>query len=370
VTSLEASLVRDLADVRVDDDLESVDASIVVAPRSVEDIARVITVAASHGASIVPVGSGSTLKGSTADISLSTHLLDGIIDYQPDDLTVVVGAGTRLVDLEAELAERWHTAVLPERMPDRTVGGVVASGESGYRRLKYGPTRDRVLEVTMATGYGEVIRGGGRLVKNVTGYDIPRLMTGSLGSLGIIGSVCLKLWPAPPHRVTVSVQNPAAALLLIYKPVAVLESNGGSFVYLEGDEATVNQQVTMLGGTESVGFTWPHKIPTPATASLRVPARHLADGVALIHEIEKEWFVAQHGVGVIDMGLVRVDAEPLKRLRRWAESHSGSLVVTGSDLTSFERWGTPPSTLPLQRAMKRLFDPSGVCHPGALPGGL
>ena len=370
MSSPEASLAKDLADFRVDDEMPGVDASIVVAPSSVEDIARVINVAASHAASMVPVGSGSTLGGSTADIALSTHRLAGIIDYQPDDLTIVVGAGTRLVDLEAELAERWHTAVLPERVPDRTVGGVVASGDSGYRRLKYGPTRDRVLEVTMATGYGEVIRGGGRLVKNVTGYDIPRLMTGSLGSLGIIGSVCLKLWPAPPHRVTVAVHDPGAAQSLIYKPVAVLESNGGSFVYLEGDEATVSEQVTMLGGTESLGFTWPRRVTTPASASLRVPARHLAVGVALIHEFETEWFVAQHGVGVIDMGLARIDAEPLKRLRRWAESHSGSLVVTGTGLTSFEHWGTPPSTLHLQRAMKGLFDPSGVCHPGALPGGL
>jgi glycolate oxidase FAD binding subunit len=370
VNSPESSLARDLAEFRVDGDLEAVDASIVVGPRSVTDTARIITVAASHGASIVPVGSGSTLNGSTADIALSTHRLAGIIDYQPDDLTVVVGAGTRLIDIGAELAERWHTAVLPERVPDRTVGGVVASGDSGYRRLKYGPTRDRVLEVTVATGYGEVVRGGGRLVKNVTGYDIPRLMTGTLGSLGIIGSVCLKLWPAPPHRVTVAVQDPAAALLLIYKPVAVLETDAGSFVYLEGDEATVSQQVTVIGGSESVGFTWPQKAPTLATASLRVPARHLAAGVALIGEFDPEWLVAQHGVGVIDVGLASIEVGPLDRVRRWAESHGGSLVVTGPGLTSFERWGTPPSTLPIQRRMKSLFDPSGVCHPGALPGGL
>jgi glycolate oxidase FAD binding subunit len=346
------------------------DASIVVAPRSVADIVRVINAAASLGASIVPYGSGSTLDGITADIALSTQRLAGIIDYQPDDLTVVVGAGTTLVDLEMELAERWHTAVLPERAPSRTVGGVVASGDSGYRRLKYGPTRDRVLEVTVATGYGEVVRGGGRLVKNVTGYDIPRLMTGSLGSLGIIGSVCLKLWPAPPHRVTVPVDDPEVALMSTYKPVAVLESDAGSFVYLEGDEATVSQQITMLEGIDSVGFTWPERPPTPATVSLRVPARYLAAGVTLVHEFDPEWFVAQHGVGVIDLGIASVETDALMHLRRWAESRGGSLVVASPGLTSVERWGTPPSSLPVQRRMKYLFDPFGVCHPGALPGGL
>jgi len=347
-----------------------VEASIVVAPPSVEDIARVITVAASHGATIVPLGSGSTLAGSRADIALSTHLTAGIIDYQPDDLTVVVGAGTSLVDLEAELAERWLTAVLPERQPDRTVGGVVASGASGYRRLKYGPTRDRVLEVTMATGYGEVVRGGGRLVKNVTGYDIPRLVTGSLGSLGIIGSVCLKLWPAPPHRVTVAVEDPAAALLSVYKPVAVLETDAGSFAYLEGDERTVSLQSAALGGAESPGFTWPQTPQTLARASLRVPARHLSAGRALIDGLSTGWYVAQHGVGVIDVGLSAMDVEHIEQVRRQTEALGGSLVLESPGLTSQERWGTPPVTLPIQRRMKGLFDPSGVCNPGALPGGL
>ena len=370
MTPSEKALATALADVRFDGEAVGVSAPIVVAPSSVEEVAQVITVAASHGASIVPVGSGSTLMGATADVALSTHRLAGIIDYQPDDLTIVVGAGTRLVDLEAELAERWHTAVLPERVPDRTVGGVVSSGASGYRRLKYGPTRDRVLEVTMAAGYGEVVRGGGRLVKNVTGYDIPRLMTGSLGSLGIIGSVCLKLWPAPHHRITVAVEDPSEALLAVYKPVAVLESDTGAFVYLEGDETTVSQQVATLAGTPSTGFVWPQNAPSPMSASLRLPARHVSAGVVMIKNLETEWFVAQHGVGIIDVGLVDVDDEPLAELRRWAEARGGSLVVNGPGLTSFERWGTPPTTLSVQRRMKRLFDPAGVCHPGALPGGL
>ena len=246
----------------------------------------------------------------------------------------------------------------------------MAAGASGYRRLKYGPTRDRVLEVTMATGYGEVVRSGGRLVKNVTGYDIPRLVTGSLGSLGIIGTVCLKLWPTPPHRVTVAVDEPAAGLSAVYKPVAVLESSAGSFVYLEGDDATVSDQVAALGGAATPGFIWPHKPPTPASASLRIPARDIVKGIAAIGEVDSEWFVAQHGVGIIDLGLARIDSEPLGGLRRWAEARGGSLVLSSPGLTPQERWGTSPSTLPIQRRLKTLFDPSGVCHPGALPGGL
>jgi hypothetical protein len=168
----------------------------------------------------------------------------------------------------------------------------------------------------------------------------------------------------------VAVEDPTSALLSVYKPVAVLESDTGSFVYLEGDEATVNQQVAALSGVESRGFTWPGKLPTQVAASVRVPARHVAAGVELIGILEPEWFVAQHGVGVVDVGLATVDGESLDRVRRWAEARGGSLVLTGPGLTSSERWGTPPSTQSIQKRMKELFDPSGVCHPGALPGGL
>jgi len=149
-----------------------VNVSYAVAPRSIEQTASIIKTAADQGLSIVPVGSGSTLRDVEADIALVTSNLTGIIDYQPDDLTIVVGAGTTLVDLEAALATRRQSAVLPEMSPQRTVGGVVASGASGYSRLRFGPTSDRVLEVVMATGYGEVVHAGGRLVKNVTGFKV------------------------------------------------------------------------------------------------------------------------------------------------------------------------------------------------------
>ncbi|NIR39303.1 MAG: FAD-binding protein, partial [Gemmatimonadetes bacterium] len=92
-----------------------------------------------------------------------------VVDWQPDDLTVVVEAGVTVGTLESMLAERGQTALLPEWGPEATVGGVVAAGISGYRRARLGPTRDRVLEVTIVTGDGRVVRGGGRVVKNVSG---------------------------------------------------------------------------------------------------------------------------------------------------------------------------------------------------------
>ena len=169
-----------------------------VAPRSIDQAAAVMRAATDNDKRVLIWGGG-THQGHgypiEADIVLSTHRLSEVVDWQPDDLTVVVEAGVKVADLEAMLAERGQTAVLLEATRGATVGGTIAAGVSAWRRLRYGPTRDRVLETVMATGDGRVVRAGGPLVKNVTGYDVARLVTGSYGSLGVIGQVCLKLWP-------------------------------------------------------------------------------------------------------------------------------------------------------------------------------
>ncbi len=364
------AVLGDLADITVADVPSEVTAALVVAPRSLDDLARVMSVAAQHGARVVPVGSGSTLRGTGTDIAVTTHNLADIVDYQPDDLTIVVGAGVSLHKLDEVLAERRLSAVLPETTPDRTVGGVVASGASGYRRLRYGPTRDRVLEVTMATGYGEVVRGGGRLVKNVTGYDLARLTVGSLGSLGIIGSVCFKLWPVSTVQRTVTVDGPASVLESLFQPVAVLETESGSHVYLQGELTTVDRQAQHLGGCLVEGFDWPEPESSQVHLSLRVPPLHVSSAADRARQIGSSWFVAQHGVGVVEMGVDGYDAAAVSDLRSWAEERNGSLVVSASGLSSADRWGRRPPTFDIQQRMKLLFDPAGICNPGALPGGL
>ncbi len=370
MTSLARSVSADLADISVDEVPSGVTAALLVAPRSIEDVARVMSVAAPHGARVMPVGSGSTLDDVETDIAVTTSRLGGVLDYQPDDLTIVVGAGAKLHELNEVLADRDLSAVLPETTRTRTVGGVVASGASGYRRLRYGPTRDRVLEVSMATGYGEVVRAGGRLVKNVTGYDLARLTAGSFGSLGIIGSVCLKLWPVSGVRRTVTVDDAASALESLFRPVAVLETESGSSVYLQGDRGTVDRQIEELGGSVTEGFQWPNAKPSPVQLSLRIPPRDVVVAVQQARQVDPSWFVAQHGVGVIEMGMDSYDEDVVRRIRSWAEERRGSLVVSASGLSAADRWGTRPSTFAIQQRMKSLFDPAGICNPGALPGGL
>ncbi|VAV94607.1 hypothetical protein MNBD_ACTINO01-2414 [hydrothermal vent metagenome] len=370
MSALPESAVTALAGLAKDHAPSGITASLVVEPRSNEDLVGIVQSAGDNGASLIPVGSGSTMQGVVTDIAVVTSGLAEVIDYQPDDLTIVVGVGTTLGELEEVLAERDLSAILPENAPRRTIGGVVASGTSGYRRLGYGPIRDRVLEVTMVTGYGEVVRAGGRLVKNVTGYDLSRLATGSLGSLGIITSVCFKLWPVTSEKQTVIVEDAAAALLATYRPVAVLETDVGSKVYLQGDPTTIHDQVSRLRGDAVNGFIWPDAVESPVRIALNVPPRSVVDAVVEVRSLETDWFVAQHGVGVIDIGMGTFDDEAVGFLRRWTENRGGSLVVSAPGLTSAQRWGTPPSTIEIQRRMKNLFDPAGVCNPGVLPGGL
>ena len=241
----------------------------VATPESTADVVDLITDARLTGLPLWFTGSG-TSPVPDGHTVVSTSKLMGIVDYKPDDLTVVVRCGTTLTELDAVLSEHGHTAVLPEAAGDRTVGGVVASGASGYRRLRYGPTRDRVIGATIVTGYGEIVHAGGQLVKNVTGYDLPRLMTGSRGALGFISDVSLKLWPIPKGRRTVSVANVADARVEAYQPIAALETEAGGFLHIS-DSAC-----------EDEGFSWPDPMTEEVVRVINIPPRLVPEAVARI----------------------------------------------------------------------------------------
>ncbi|HSM02567.1 MAG TPA: FAD-binding oxidoreductase [Acidimicrobiia bacterium] len=347
-------------------------ADFTLAPRTIEDAARMLDFAAEHELKVLVWGGG-THQGIghvvQPDMVVTTALLDQIVEWRPDDLTVVVEAGVRVAALEHELAERAQTAVLPERPGTATIGGVVAAGVSGWRRHRFGPTRDRVLEVILATGDGRVVKGGAQVVKNVTGYDIPRLATGSLGSLGLIGRVCLKLWPDGARSATVRMDEPERAVAGTYRPLAILETDSGCAVYLSGTEREVEAQATALGGPITDGLDWPDPPNGEVIVSVRVPP---ALTVEAVHRLPApESFVAQHGVGEVTASFGEIQAQALGALRSWAEAKGGAMVLQsrpkGFDL---DPWGMPPSTVALQRRIKAVFDPVGVMAPGRLPGGL
>ncbi len=349
-------------------------AEFVVAPSSIEQAAAVLAAASGSGLAVRPWGSGSHQGIGyplDADVILSTDNLQAVVDWQHEDLTVVVEAGMRVAALEEMLAERRQTAVLPETPGDATVGGVLAAGLSGWRRLRYGPTRDRLLEVVIATGDGRVVRGGAQVVKNVTGYDLPRLMVGSLGGLGLIGRVCLKLWPAPAATATVTVPDPAAALQIAFRPLAVIETHDGAAVYLGGTTDEVEAQGKELGGDTRPGLHWPEAPAEPWQLQLRVPPRHVAAGVRRAHAVPGARFAAAHGVGEINVAATEVSPTWLESAREWAESLGGAMVVMAQPADGeIEPWGTAPASLELQRRVKAAFDPAGAVNAGRLPGRL
>lgn len=339
-----------------------------LAPRTVRDVEVVLRYASERDL-VVQVWGGGSHSGygdpPEPDFVMSMERLDEVEVWEPDDLTIVVGAGAPVGKIEAMLAEQNQTLVMPEVPGSATIGGVVASGVSGLRRGRLYATRERVLELTAVTGDGRLVRSGGRVVKNVTGYDLHRLAVGAFGSLGVIVSVCLKLWPTPPGAATVIVDDVEKATEIV-RPLAVLDVDGEVKVFLQGTEAEVESQANRLGGSSQPGLDWPADPAAEWQWSLRVPPASTSDAV---NRLPDGWsYVAVHGVG--DVRAASATAEGAEDLRSWAESIAGHLVVTKGDPQRLDPWGSPPPGLELQKRLIAEFDPKRVINPGRLPGGL
>ena len=344
------------------------DSAFQLAPRSVRDVTSILRYSSEKGLAVQVWGGGTHSGYGTPvkpDFVMSMEHLGEVERWEPDDLTIVVGAGARVDRVEAMLAERNQSLVMPERSNGATLGGVIAAGVSSLRRGRLYATRERVLEVTMVTGDGRLIRSGGRVVKNVTGYDIHRLVVGAFGALGVIVSVCLKLMPTPTGAATVEIDELAGAGV-IARPLSVLETDGSVRVYLQGTEAEVAAQVSRLGGRSEPGLDWPADPEGTWQWSLRVPPVLVGEALA---RLRPGWrYLALHGVGEIRASSESHDGA--EDLRSWAESLGGNLVMCKGDSGLFDPWGKPPVGLDLQRRIVAEFDPSRVLNPGRLPGGV
>ena len=346
------------------------DAELVVSPKSHHDVAAVLHHASEKSLAVQVLGGG-THSGygnpPSPDIVLSMDRLADVEAWESEDLTLVAGAGAGAEDIESLLAGKNQTAVLPE-MPGRaTIGGIIASGRSALRRLRLYGMRERILETTVVTGDGRIVRGGGRVVKNVTGYDVPRLQMGAFGSLGVIVSACLKLWPTPHAGATIPIDDLGEADA-IARPLAVLEDGDGIRVYEWGTEEKVEAMRARLGGGGTDTLDWPADPTGPFRWSLRVPPAMTSEAVESLPE---GWsYLAVHGVGDIRAASERSDGAA--DLRAWAEQQGGSLVVVDQPQAEerFDPWGKPPPALDIQRGLIAQFDPARIINPGRLPGGL
>ncbi len=175
-------------------------------PASGEETAEVLRAAARDGLTAVPWGGGVSLARERAprryDLALDLTALDRVVEYQPEDMTLTAGCGVTLATLRAALAARGQELPLEGARPDRaTLGGLLAANASGPRRLRFGAPRDRILGARFVLADGTLARSGGRVVKNVAGYALHRLLCGSRGGLAVLLEASLKLAPAPARRV-------------------------------------------------------------------------------------------------------------------------------------------------------------------------
>jgi glycolate oxidase FAD binding subunit len=277
----------------------------------------------------------------------------GIVEWEPADMTVTVGAGTTFGELDAALATRGQEVALDPRSRDATIGGILACGLSGIRRLRYGPVRDHVLEVRFVTGDGQVVKGGGPTVKNVTGYDLPRLLVGSMGTLGVLQQVTLRCRPRPRVARWFAVDDGSA----LYRPSARLWSGGREAVLLEGAPSDIDKLA--LDPLDE-----PPALPDgPHRGRISVEPPRVADvGSALNGDVR---WCAELGVGTVH--IAADDAGGLARARTIARSYGGWMLREAGGAPDDDGYGVALPNRGVMRRIKDAFDPDGRLNPGRLP---
>lgn len=284
----------------------------------------------------------------------------GIRSFEPEDMVVRCGTGTTLEELSEALGKARQ--MVPFDLPNpesATVGGALAVGHSGFRRLRYGPIRDCLLEVIFVDGEGQLIRSGGPTVKNVSGYDLCRLMVGSLGTLGCLGEVVLRCYPRPKSgQWFVAHDNPFSLLSSLWQPSSILWDGDKTSVLLEGHPVDISSQAEANGLEEC---EQPENLHSPDwqrislnPAALPAFADHLRENSSAnspAAEAEAgnspaeaaETFMAEVGVGIIRLGAgLQLSADFLSD---WLPTNDAR-------------------SLALQREIKARFDPSGRLNPG------
>src|SRR6266566_2577269 len=191
---------------------------VVAAPGSEQEVATLLAYANSEGLKVLVRGGGTQLNTGLpprdGNILLSTRRLNQVVEYAPHDMTVTVQAGLRLVNLQSHLARaRQWLALDPVLSPGATIGGIISTNISGARRLRYGGVRDQIIGIRVVLSDGIIAKGGGKVIKNVAGYDLPKLFTGALGTLGVIVAATFRLYPLRAASRTVVLTAPTAAPL-------------------------------------------------------------------------------------------------------------------------------------------------------------
>ncbi|HEY6746524.1 MAG TPA: FAD-binding oxidoreductase [Mycobacteriales bacterium] len=376
-----------------------VPATWVAAPGSTAEAAAVMRTAAAAGLAVAARGAGTKLDWGTPprrlDVIVDTGRLDRVIEHAAGDLVVIVQPGVPLRTLAERLAGARQRLAIDEVVPGSTVGGMLATGLCGPSRLMAGAVRDLVLGVTLVRADGVVAKAGGKVVKNVAGYDLAKLVCGAYGTLGLVTEANFRLHPIPPATAYASVTVPGAAAA--YEAVQrVLHGQfvpsgvevdrpepGGPVevaVQLEGTEAGVAartaQAVEALGAgaAETDRPSWWGALPA---GEVLVKATTELTGLArLLDAVERAGPATVRGsagVGALHLGMPAAGAaDAVTALRAAAPAWAGSVVVLAAPYpvrSDVDSWGPVPG-LSLMRRVKEQFDPDALLAPGRFVGGI
>tara|TARA_R110002073_G_scaffold136621_3_gene285199 strand:- start:61 stop:1143 length:1083 start_codon:yes stop_codon:yes gene_type:complete len=310
--------------------------------------------------------------------SLDVTTYSGIVDYESTELVVTARAGTRLADLEAALHKQGQMLAFepPYFGTTATLGGCVATGLSGPRRVSAGAVRDFVLGARLLDGQGNDLRFGGQVMKNVAGYDVSRLMVGAMGTLGVLLEVSLKVLPLPQAELTVQMQmNEAAAIekmnVWAGKPLPISATcffDDLLTFRLSGAELAVRAAHTKLGGEvlvtgsafwqsvceqthnffQTQQSVWRLSIPS-TTQTLFLPGQQLVEWNGALR-----WFVNNEAV----------DAETIRIVAKKAGGHA--TLFRNHKLSAGAFQPLDPNMMKIHQRLKQKFDPAGIFNPGRL----
>ena len=320
---------------------------------------------------VVPVGARTQWEvGNPTTGGVEVRAPAGVLAYDPAELTVTAGAGTTVAELGTVLGEAGQECPLDARSPAATVGGVIAVGLSGHRRLRYGPVRDRVLEVRFVTGDGRLVKGGGPTVKNVTGFDLPRLLVGSLGTIGVLVRVTLRCQPRPlSARWITSGGEPFDARRRMFRPSCVAWDGTTTHVLLEGHPDDVAAEAAAAGLEPEAGPDrggggppWPDG---PHRGRISVRSSWLRDLAPALDGVAGLRWLAEVGVGTVHVAAD--DPAALVAARDAAAAHGGWLLREAG-APGVDGYGAPLPNLAIVERIRAAFDPAGKLSPGRLPG--